>query len=80
MTWRKWSGLSVGFAVDLPSGAGQSSLTRWKWQYREADLLAGPHEDTAKEMVRLRKENELLRQERETLKRTATFFAKEGSR
>ena len=61
-------------------GIGLSSLTRWKRQYRETDLLAGPHEDTAKELARLRKENEILRQEREILKRAATFFAKEGSR
>jgi transposase len=61
-------------------GIGLSTLTRWKRLYREADLLAGPHEDTAKELARLRKENEILRQEREILKRAATFFAKEGSR
>ena len=61
-------------------GIGLSSLTRWKRQYRETDLLAGPHEDKAKELARLRKENEILRQEREILKRAATFFAKEGSR
>lgn len=57
-----------------------SSLTRWKRHYRDADLLVGPHEDTAKELARLPKENEILRQEREILKRAATFFAKEGSR
>ena len=45
-------------------------LTRWKWQYREDDLLSDLHEDTTKERARLRKENELLRQEREILKRT----------
>lgn len=73
------SGRTIGqVASDL--GIGLSSLTRWKRQYREADLLAGPHEDTARELARLRKENELLRQEREILKRAATFFAKEGSR
>lgn len=65
-------------AEDL--GLGLSTLTRWKRQYREDDLLAGPHEDTAKELARLRKENEILRQEREILKKAATFFAKEGSR
>jgi transposase len=61
-------------------GLGLSTLTRWKRQFREADLLAGPHEDTASGLARLRKENEILRQEREILKRAATFFAKEGSR
>ncbi len=65
-------------AKDL--GLGLSTVTRWKRQYHEANLLAGPHEDTAKELARLRKENEVLRQEREILKRAATFFAKEGSR
>ena len=65
-------------AKDL--GLGLSTVTRWKRKYREADLLAGPHEDTAKELARLRKENEVLRQEREILKRAATFFTKEGSR
>ena len=34
----------------------------------------------AAELKRLRRENEILRQEREILKRAATFFAKEGSR
>ena len=61
-------------------GIGLSTLTRWKRRYREVDLLAGPHEDAARELARLSKENETLRQEREILKRAATFFAKEGSR
>ena len=39
--------------------------------------VSGPHEDTAKELARLRKENELLRQERDLLKKAAAFFAKE---
>lgn len=68
----------VQVAQDL--GLGLSTLTRWKGQYRESDLLADPHEDTARELARLRKENKILRQEREILKRAATFFAKEGSR
>lgn len=65
-------------AKDL--GVGLSSLSRWKQQFHDADLLGGPHEDVTKELDRLRKENEILRQEREILKRAATFFAKEGSR
>ncbi len=51
-------------AADL--GIGLSTLTRWKRQFHEADLLAGPHEDVTKELARLRKENEIL-------KRAATF-------
>ncbi|GGA42928.1 transposase [Pelagibacterium lentulum] len=65
-------------AADL--GIGLSTLTRWNRQYRYAEILAGPDDDSAKELARLRKENELLRQEREILKRAAAFFAKEGAR
>lgn len=73
------SGRTISQVAD-DLGIGLSTLTRWKRRYRETDLLSGPQEDTAKELARLRKENELLRQEREILKRAATFFAKEGSR
>ncbi len=65
-------------AEDL--GIGRSTLTRWKRDYQEADLLSGPHEDVEKELARLRKENELLRQERDLLKKATAFFAKETSR
>jgi transposase len=61
-------------------GIGLSSLSRWKRIYRETDLLAGPHEDVTKELARLRKENELLRQERDLLKKATVFFARETSR
>ena len=37
-------------------------------------------EDVAAELKRLRRENEILRQERDILKRATAFFAKEGSR
>jgi transposase len=37
-------------------------------------------EDLVAELKRLRRENEVLRQEREILKRATAFFAKEGSR
>ena len=52
-----------------------AGLGKWLAKHREADLLSGPHEDTAKELARLRKENEILRAERELLKKTAAFFA-----
>jgi len=63
-------------AADL--GIGLSTLTRWKRRYREAELLAGPHDDAEKELARLRRENELLRQERDLLKKATAFFAKES--
>ena len=61
-------------------GIGRSTLARWIRDYREADLLSGPHDDVGLELARLRKENELLRQERDLLKKATAFFAKETSR
>jgi transposase len=37
-------------------------------------------EDAAAELKRLRRENEILRHERDILKRATAFFAREGSR
>jgi len=65
-------------AKDL--GIGRSSLSKWKSQFAEADLMAGPHDDVHKELARLRRENELLRAERDLLKKATAFFAKESSR
>jgi transposase len=66
-------------AMDL--GVGLSTLRRWLDKRREHEIEAPPlerREDLAAELRRLRRENEILRQEREILKRAATFFAKEG--
>jgi transposase len=69
-------------AEDL--GIGLSTLVRWVGRSRDRmiDTPAVPAggEDAAAELKRLRRENEILRQEREILKRATTFFAKEGSR
>ena len=61
-------------------GIGLSPLTRWRHKHIEADLLSGPHDDVEKELARLRKENELLRQERDLPKKATAFFARETSR
>jgi len=75
----KTSGRTIEqLADDL--GVGKSTLGKWKRQIGEADLLAGPHEDMEVELRRLKKENELLRQERDVLKKATAFFAKEASR
>ena len=68
------SGLSrKQIAADL--GIGFSTLNKWVQQDRDEDLMLGPHEDQAKEIARLRKENRILREEREILKKATVFFA-----
>ncbi|WP_428846074.1 IS3 family transposase [Magnetospirillum sulfuroxidans] len=67
------SGRTIGqIADDL--GIGHSTLGKWLAKHRDVALLSGPHEDTAKELARLRKENEILRAERDLLKKAAAFF------
>ena len=69
-------------AEDL--GIGLSTLVRWIGRSRDrlidTPTVPSGEEDSTAELKRLRLENEILRQEREILKRAATFFAKEGSR
>ena len=69
-------------AADL--GVGLSTLTRWLSNSRDAVMndpgLRPANEEMAAELKRLRRENEILRQERDILKKAAVFFAKEGSR
>lgn len=73
------SGRTIGqVAADL--GIGKSTLGKWISRHREADLLSGPHDDVQKELARLRRENEILRAERDLLKKAAAFFARETSR
>ena len=65
-------------------GVGVSTLTRWLAQSRDRAMEApdrpGPGEDVAAELKRLRRENEILRQERDILKKATAFFVREGSR
>ena len=50
------SGRSVErVANDL--GIAKSTLSRWRSEHEQSDLLEGPHEDVGKELTRLRKEN-----------------------
>ena len=68
-------------AADL--GIGLSTLRAWIDGRRDAQMERPPpdrQEDLVAELKRLRRENEVLRQEREILKRATAFFAKEGSR
>ena len=72
-------------------GIGLSTLRHWIDRRRERRIEQPPgnrQEDVAAELKRLRRENEILRQERDILcrngahraKRATAFFAKEGSR
>ena len=64
-------------------GVGLSTLTRWMARHRDRAIDmpdASVSQDTTAELKRLRRENEILRQERDILKRATAFFAKEGSR
>jgi len=57
-------------------GIGFSTPTRWKGKQDEAALLSGPHDDVGRELKRLRRENDILRQERDLLKKATVFFAR----
>jgi len=74
-------GLSVGqVAKDLD--LTETALREWVKRAEEADkrVASGGLSDAERtELARLRKEVKVLREEREILKKAATFFAKEKS-
>lgn len=65
-------------AEDL--GVGLSTLTRWVSQDRDAEESFEEQPDLRAELKRLRRENAVLKQERDILKKAAAFFAKDASR
>ena len=72
------SGKSIKeIATDL--GVTEQSLRNWVKQH-EVDIGARPGlgSDEREELKRLRRENRVLREEREILKKAAAFFAKES--
>jgi transposase len=60
-------------ASDL--GIGFSTLAKWIQRSKPDDLPPSADIDLAKENERLRKENRLLLEEREVLKKATVFFA-----
>lgn len=63
-------------ASDL--GVGLSTLSKWIQRSRPADMPPASDIDLAKENERLRKENRLLLEEREVLKKATVFFANQN--
>ena len=63
-------------AEDL--GIGLSTLTRWLSQERDVCEPSEAPVDPHAELKRLRRENAVLKQERDVLKKAAAFVAKEG--
>ena len=56
-------------------GIGFSTLSKWIQQDRKAPEKPSVQSDLEREIVALRKENRLLREEREVLKKATQFFA-----
>jgi len=59
-------------------GMSVQTLTAWIKKYVESPGKANAGEFAAEEIRKLRKENELLRMERDILKKATAFFAKES--
>ena len=61
-------------------GIDPSLLLAWRSKLEKANVSAGPaqKESLEEENRRLRRENASLREDREILKKAATFFAKES--
>jgi len=61
-------------------GIGLSTLVRWIGRSRDrraVDPATAAQSDVTAELKRLRRENEILRQERDILKKATAFFARE---
>ena len=58
-------------------GIGDNLIRRWKREFEEAASGKRLGEDEREELKRLRKENRLLRMEKEILKKASQYFAKE---
>lgn len=64
-------------------GIGKSTLNQWIKDYREGqrsfDDVGSQGNDLQQELLRLRRENRVLREEREILKKATAFFASQKS-
>jgi transposase len=64
-------------------GIGKSTLGRWISVYRREQHVPGrvnlQADDLQKELIRLKRENKVLREERDLLKKATAFFASQKS-
>ena len=58
-------------------GIGDNLIRHWKREFEEQASGAGLDSDEREELKRLRKENRMLRMEKEILKKASAYFAKE---
>ena len=58
-------------------GIGDGMIRRWKREFEDEASGARLDTDEREELKRLRKENRLLRMEKEILKKASQYFAKE---
>lgn len=58
-------------------GIGDNLIRRWKREFEEEASGTGLDADEREELKRLRKENRMLRMEKEILKKASAYFAKE---
>lgn len=56
-------------------GVGMSTLNKWITAYRDTDVVSKGDLSLAQENDRLRRENRLLKEERDILKKATQFFA-----
>jgi transposase len=56
-------------------GVGMSTLNKWITAYRDTDVVSKGDLGLAQENDRLRRENRILKEEREILKKATVFFA-----
>lgn len=59
-------------------GIGAGCISHWKREFRDSDKQAFPANGTSREqeIARLKRENEILRQERDILKKAMGIFSK----
>ena len=56
-------------------GVGMSTLNKWITAYRDTDVVSKEDLDLAEENERLRRQIQLLKEERDILKKATQFFA-----